>query len=88
METFQIKNILNKKFGTVFKGAYARDQFSSLNTCVSAYYVVNTKPIASPGEHWGTIYVPRNRTDVNFDSFGFPPDHMDVIRFLQVYTTK
>ena len=75
MDTSEIKNILNTKLGSVFKGAYARNQLMSLNTCAPAYYVVNTKPIASPHEHWDTIYMLRNKTAVYFYAFGFPPEH-------------
>ena len=80
--------MLGKKLGSILKGVYARDQFPSLKTYAPACYVINTKPSNSPGEHWLAIYMRHNRTTVYFDSFGFPPDQMSIIKFLQKHTTR
>ena len=88
MNTLQINNILKKKLGRVFKGVHALDQLACLNRHAPAAYVFNTKPITAPGEHWVAVYVMKNRKAVYFDSFGFPPQHTEIIRFLKKHATK
>ena len=62
-------------------------------TCVpkitlSAAYVFNTKPITAHGEHWVAVYVMASRKAVYFYSFGFPPQHTQITRFLKKHATK
>ena len=83
MDTFQIGNILNKKLGAVFMVVNSCDQLASLKACAPACYIVNTKASASPGERWVAIHMWRNRTAVYFDYFDFPPEHTEIIKFLQ-----
>ena len=88
MDTFQIKNILSKKLGSIFKGAFAREQHPSLKICTPACYVIHTKPSISPDKHGLAVYVCRNWTAVYFFWFGFPPDHTEIIKLLQKHATK
>ena len=88
MNGLQINNILKKKLGGVFKGVYAIDQIARLKPIVPAAYVINTKPITSPGEHWIAVYITVNGKAVYFDSFGRRPHHPQIIRFLKKHTTK
>ena len=88
MNSLQINNILKKKLGRVFKGVYAIDQIARLKPIVPAAYVINTKPITSPGEHWIAVYITVNGKAVYFDSFGRRPHHPQIIRFLKKHTTK
>ena len=87
MDSFQIKNILSKKLGSIFKGVYTRDQLLSLKMRVPTY-VFNTKPGNSPGEQWFAVYVCHNRTAVYFDSFGLPTDQMTFVKCLKKHTVK
>ena len=88
MNSLQINNILKTKLGRVFKGVHALDQIARLKPRAPAPYVSNTKPITSPGEHWVAVYVMTNRKAVYFDSFGFQPQHTQIITFLKKHTTK
>ena len=88
MNTLQIYNILKKELGHVFKGVYALDQVPNLKPRIPAAYVFNTKPSASPGEHWVAVYIMANRKAVYFDSLGFQPRHTQIIMFLNKHAGK
>ena len=88
MNILQINNILKQKLGRVFKGVHALDQLACLNPHAPAAFVFNTKPITAPGEHWIGVYVLKNIKVLYFDSFGFPPQHTEIIRFLKKHATK
>lgn len=49
------------------------------------YLVVNTDEASEPGEHWISIYLPKNRNDLceYFDSFGLPATNPHFIEFLK-----
>ena len=83
MNSLQISNVLKKELGQVFKGVCALDQIAHLKPHVPAAYVFNTEPIRKSGEHWIAIYITSCRKAVYFDSFGFPPQHTEIIRFLK-----
>ena len=88
MNSLQINNILKRKLGHVFKGVYAIDQIAEVKPSAPAAYVINSKPITSFGEHWLAVYVTSNRKAVYFDSFGRPPRHTQIIKFLKKHSTK
>ena len=83
MNGLQINNILKKNLGGVFKGVYALDQIANLKPSVPAAYVFNTDPIRAPGEHWVAVYITSSRKAVYFDSFGFQPQHTQIVTFLK-----
>ena len=88
MNSLQINNILSSELGEVFKGVYAIDQIARLKRIAPSAYVFNTKPTGTPGEHWLAVYITENRKAVYFDSFGFRPQHTQIIRFLKKHSTK
>ena len=88
MNGLQINNILKKNLGGVFKGVYALDQIVNLKPSAPAAYVFNTEPIRAPGEHWVAVYITSSRKAVYFDSFGFQPQHTQIVTFLKKHSTK
>ena len=88
MNSLQINNILKSELGEVFRGVYAIDQIASLKPSAPSAYVFNTKPTGSSGEHWLAVYIMENRKAVYFDSFGFRPQHTQIIRFLKKTCNK
>ena len=63
MNTVHIEQLLKNDPYTerVFKGAFARDQLSKV--VYPSAYVVNTRPISQPGEHWIAIYFDKTKTE-------------------------
>ena len=98
METEQLFNILetDKKSKHIFKGVYARDQFSNLPDLVSlshrsqpvSLYVCNLDNSNEPGSHW--IVVDFNNYSgkvMYFDPYGFAPMHDDIFLKLSSEST-
>jgi len=73
MNTLQIEELLKSDPWTkkIFKGVFARDQLPKI--IYPSAYIVNTQPIAEPGEHWIAIYFDENKNGECFDSYGLPP---------------
>lgn len=44
--------------------------------------VINTDSHIEPGEHWVSVFIGEDRNPIYFDSFGLPPLHLDLIKFL------
>ena len=79
MNTLEISNYM-QNFKN-FKGVYPRDLLTfslSKNTGI----IVNTDLSTKPGEHWVSIYKNKDNEIIYFDSFGFPPLHEEIIRFI------
>ena len=64
-----------------FVGAFPRDMLPEV-TKLPAALVVNTDPSDRPGEHWVAIYIPIEGYAEYFDSFGLPPLHWEIKKFL------
>ena len=57
LNSLEIRKLLLRDYYAkqIFKGVLSRDQLLSKVKYPSAY-VVNTKPLSHPGEHWFAIY--------------------------------
>ena len=64
-----------------FKGVYPRDELPEI-TRKPAALIVNTDMSSLPGEQWIAIILKRNGRGEYFDSFGLPPLHKEIIKFL------
>jgi hypothetical protein len=82
MNTFQI-NFLLEKFDC-FIGVYPRNLLPrkpiKIRPCA---LIINTDKSTEPGEHWVALYLSKNTYAEYFDSFGFSPNHIEIIKFLQ-----
>jgi hypothetical protein len=71
MNTLEISEAMTglKKFA----GVFAKDQLPAIVKNKPIFYIVNTDPIASPGEHWIAMYI---GDEVEFfDSLGRNPNY-------------
>ena len=64
-----------------FKGVFPRDNLPRRVT-ERAVYVINTDTSEGPGEHWVAVYFDGFKKCVYFDSFGLPPLHNSIRRFI------
>lgn len=71
-----------------FCGVYPRDVLSliAVRTNKPATYVINTGTSRTTGEHWVVVYFNGRGKGEFFDSFGLPPRHVDIERFLTRHT--
>ncbi len=94
MNTLQIVKLF--KNYRCYVGTYARNQLPDRFIPQRPFaLIMNTDPIDRPGQHWVAIFVDENNDAVYFDSYGFPPLHIDVNKFFDkqkvnkfVYNTK
>jgi len=84
MNTLQITKALKYNTATrkLFKGVFALDQIPK-NILKPAILVINTDISAEKGTHWLAIFVPVQGCAEYFDSFGNPPFHNEIVKFLQ-----
>lgn len=71
-----------------FCGVFPRDVLTLINVDTSkpSTYIVNTDPSYKQGEHWVVVYFNGLGKGEYFDSFGLPPRHVDIERFLNRHT--
>lgn len=84
MNTVQISKVLksNNLTHKIFKGVYALDELPK-QVSRPSILVVNTDTSNEKGTHWLAIFVPVRGCAEYFDSFGNPPFHIEIIKFLQ-----
>jgi hypothetical protein len=85
MKTYEIlnklKNIKN------FIGVFPRDRLpKKVNWPMSL--VVNTDKADEPGTHWIAIIIDKNGFGEYFDSYGLPPMHHEIVKFLKNNTNN
>lgn len=62
----------------------ARDQLPPrINRYKAAAFVVNVDPSWRPGSHWIGLYYNGLGSFEYFDSFGLPPFHADIVKFIE-----
>ena len=77
IKQFIIKDTIAKR---IFKGVLSRDRLFSKVNYPSAY-VINTKPLSHPGEHWFAIYYNEAREATFFDSYGQHPSRYKMVNY-------
>ncbi len=86
MNRKQLENILDgdSYARRTFCGVFPRDALAFINVDTSkpSIYIINTDPSYRRGEHWVAIYFNGFGKGEYFDSFGLPPRHGDIERFL------
>jgi len=87
MDSSQMEDIiadfpeLNNHFG----GVFARDELSKiLKSSIEKplYFIVNFDPSYKSGTHWICIKLDPTKQNYYFDSYGNPPFHPEMLRFL------
>ena len=83
LNSLEIRKLLLRDYYAkqIFKGVLSRDQLLSKVKYPSAY-VVNTKPISHPGEHWFAIYYNEDKEATFFDSYGQHPSYYKMVPYL------
>lgn len=74
-----IKNHKNK---SLFLGVFPRNllpQQVKYPSCM----IINTDPSYKKGQHWISIYYNRDQTAEFFDSYGYPPSHYNMDKYLK-----
>jgi hypothetical protein len=79
MNTLEINNVL--KYYKNFKGVYPLDKIPNIN---KGSIIINTDVSSGPGKHWVAITI-NSRNSEYFDSFGLPPIHVHIIKFLNKF---
>ena len=89
MDTEQLMRVLASDDRTreVFRDVLPRNHMPSLPRHAPVGYVFNTDPCQQPGEHWVALYIGLDRRGEYFDSYGLPPLHPDVTRWMNDRTT-
>ena len=77
MNTLEVNKYL--KHYKKFKGTYPRDLLPN-NIPKYCGVIVNTDDSSNAGQHWVSIY--NGDVAIYFDSFGLPPLHKEIIKFL------
>lgn len=90
MNTLELRQVLtgNKSTRKYFNGVYSSDNLPKTIRKLPALIICNTDKSSQPGEHWIAIYISKNRTSEYFDSFGFPPNNVNFIKFLRRNSKK
>ena len=79
MNTFEVRDYM--QFFKTFKDVFPRDRLpESLN--IKCGIIINTDKAEDPGEHWVSIYKNQKGFVIYFDSFGLPPFHTEIIKFI------
>lgn len=78
MDTGEINRLMRGYKNYV--GAFPCDR--AVNLARGSGIILNTDPVALPGEHWVAIYRPLRGKTEYFDSFGLPPLVPEIIAFL------
>ena len=88
MDTRQISSILSFCPLTKqnFRGVFPVDLINQNNE--PGLYVCNTDPSHMPGQHWIVISISKNYIGEYFDSFGFPPQKIEFLNFLNRNTQR
>jgi hypothetical protein len=75
---------INRQLNSIdcFVGTFSRDKLPDVNKYPAAV-VINTDVSSRPGEHWVAVYFNSERQAEYFDSYGFPPLHIDIKRFIE-----
>ena len=83
LKSLEIRKLLLRDYNSkqIFKGVLSRDQLLSKVKYPSAY-VVNTKPLSHPGEHWFAIYYNEDKEATFFDSYGQHPSYYKMVPYL------
>lgn len=83
MDTAQLETLLHKHSATrsIFGGVLARDQLPI--RAQHRAYIVNLDKSSEPGSHWVAIVFSNNFPAEYFDSYGMPPIHHDIKKFLE-----
>ena len=87
MDTGQIRAVLSRALGESFAGVYPRDLIPSQLKPYEKAIVVNTDPHDRPGKHWVCLYVNSPFVEY-FDSYGMPPLHREIVRFMAEHATR
>jgi len=89
LKSFEINQFIKKdSFAkNVFQGVLSRDCLLSKVKYPSAF-VVNTKPISHPGEHWFAIYYNEDKEAIFFDSYGQHPNYYKMVSYLNKTSVK
>ena len=80
MNTYQISQEL-KSFKNI--QVLPRDKLQKIDKR-PAGVIINTDAANEPGEHWVAVYIGEDAVPIYFDSFGLPPLHEDIIKFLDL----
>ena len=75
------KNRLTRK---VFCGVIPIDMLPVKKINKTCAFIVNSDESHLPGEQWFAIYVPKRGPIEYFDSYGIPPYHPQIYKFLKV----
>lgn len=85
MNSVEIARVLSKDVHAkrVFRGVFSRDKLPRhVNTRRSSAYIVNTDSSDGAGKHWVAVWLDGRGKGEYFDSFGLPPQHREIERFI------
>jgi hypothetical protein len=85
MDTITIIKLL--KTFKCFQGVYPLDKIRPCKKRPRAL-IINTDKSNEPGEHWVSIIIDNNGCGEYFDSFGLPPLHVELIKYLDKNCTN
>ena len=84
-----IRNLLKYRWSRqTFCGVKPLDKIPQKRVRRPCSFVVNTHKSDQPGEHWFGIFVPRRGKIDYFDSYGRPPEHLEVFNFIRLNGQK
>jgi hypothetical protein len=87
MNSIELRNYFTKNDRKMFTGVFAVDRLPQ-NFTLPASFIVNLSPQNSPGSHWISIYINKDKAGYYFDSFGVAPKIEHIIKFLKKHCTK
>lgn len=88
LTTLDIRNMIEpfQRLG-IFKGVFPCDGLPE-KFSLPAGFIINLSKHDSRGSHWVALYIDRYRIAHYFDSFGFPPQQGEIIRFINRHSKK
>ena len=78
----------NRLTRTVFCGVIPIDMLPMKKINKTCTFIVNTHESNLPGEHWFAIFLPKRGPIEYFDSYGIPPYHQQIYKFIKINKRK
>lgn len=87
MFLFEIKNFLETKIPSQNVFVTACDRLPN-NFQLPAGFIINTSRADEVGTHWVALYIDSRGAAYYFDSFGFPPQTMEIQYFIRLHSRR
>lgn len=67
----------------IFKGVFPSDMLPK-KFSLPAAFIINLSHHDSKGSHWVGLYINKEKNAEYFDSFGFPPNQKEIVKFIRL----